>query len=134
MPTPRDIATTSGTSTFGSDPSSIESTRREPSSDGAEIVSATSAGSEIASATSYGEGSTSGAPSAHPGDEFAPFCIHLQSKKSYFRTLPPREESDILDASRHCWCRKTMQILGPDGEIAAPEDCRRSRGCFQGIF
>lgn len=124
MPTPRDIATTSGTSTFGADPSSIESTRRGPSP----------GGSEVLSSTSSGEGSTSDSPTAHPGDEFAPFCIHLQSKKSYFRTLPPREESDILDASRHCWCRKTMQILGPDGEIAAPEDCRRSRGCFQGIF
>jgi len=67
-------------------------------------------------------------------DDLAPFCMHLQSKKAFFRALPPREESDLLDASRHCWCRKTMQVLGPDGEFVSPADCRRGRECFRGVF
>lgn len=73
----------------------------------------------------------------HPSaTEFAlsPFCVHLQSKKTFFRQGPPMEELDVLDGSRHCWCRKTMQALGPDGDVVDLEDCRRGRGCFQSIL
>jgi hypothetical protein len=68
------------------------------------------------------------------GLNVSPFCIHLQSKKNFFRTSPAMEEDDYLDASRHCWCRLTMQALGPDKERAAPDDCRAGRACFQGIL
>ena len=63
----------------------------------------------------------------------SPFCRHLQSKKLFFRTLPPQTEEDVLDASRHCWCRQTHQILGPDGEVVEPLECRAGRACFDPI-
>jgi hypothetical protein len=63
----------------------------------------------------------------------SPFCRHLQSKKLVFRTSPPQTEDDVLDASRHAWCRKTQQVVGADGEIACPADCRRGRPCFEGF-
>ncbi|MBI5364016.1 MAG: hypothetical protein HZA53_12605 [Planctomycetes bacterium] len=64
----------------------------------------------------------------------SPFCRHIQSKKLFFRSSPPEHEEDILDASRHCWCRRTQQVLGPDGEVVAPDDCRAGRECFQGLL
>ena len=64
----------------------------------------------------------------------SPFCSHLWSKKASFLDHPPLAEEDILDASRHCWCRKTMQVLGPDRELAQPLDCRQGRSCFESIL
>ena len=74
------------------------------------------------------------APHGAAGLNLSPFCIHLQSKKVTFRSSPPMEESDVLDASCHCWCRRTMQVLGPDKERAAPADCRSGRPCFESIL
>lgn len=68
--------------------------------------------------------------SAPPALELSPFCRHLGSKKLCFRTRPPQTEGDVLDASRHVWCRATHQALGPDGEAVDTADCRRGRGCF----
>jgi hypothetical protein len=68
------------------------------------------------------------------GLSISPFCIHLWSKKASFLDRPPLVEEDILDASRHCWCRKTMQVLGPDREVVAPADCRQGRTCFESIL
>jgi len=69
---------------------------------------------------------------AEPADRraFSALCAHLQSKKTFFLSGPPLESSDVLDASAHCWCRLTMQAVGPDGEVVDPEDCRRPRPCF----
>lgn len=64
----------------------------------------------------------------------SPFCVHIQSKKLFFRKGPPMEESDVLDASRHCWCSLTMQVLGPDGEVVHPDECRAGRSCFRSIL
>ena len=66
--------------------------------------------------------------------ELSPFCVHLQSKKLFFAAGPPQTIDDVLDASRHCWCRKTMQVIGPDGEIVDPRDCRSGRSCFESIL
>lgn len=79
----------------------------------------------MASEPSAGES----APRA-PAFELSPFCRHLGSKKLCFRTRPPQDESDVLDASRHVWCRATHQALGPDGEAVDTGDCRRGRACF----
>jgi hypothetical protein len=62
------------------------------------------------------------------------YCLHLQSKKTFFLRGPAQAESDILDASQHCWCRKTMQAIGPDGEIVDPEDCGPGRACFASLL
>lgn len=60
----------------------------------------------------------------------SPYCRHLRSKKFYFLAGPPRTSGDILDASRHCWCQRTAQALGPDQEEVDPELCIRGRECF----
>jgi len=68
------------------------------------------------------------------GIRVSPFCMHLRSKKSYFLRGPALEEADLLDGSGHCWCRKTMLALGPDGEAAVPSDCRAGRACFEAVL
>ena len=73
-------------------------------------------------------------PESRPDLELSPFCIHLQSKKLFFSSAPPRVIDDILDASRHCWCRQTMQVLGPDGDVVDPRDCQSGRSCFESIL
>lgn len=62
----------------------------------------------------------------------SPFCADLCTKKAYFLTAPALTEDDLVDASGRVWCRRTMQSVGPDGELVLPERCRRGRACFQG--
>jgi hypothetical protein len=73
-------------------------------------------------------------PRAQPAEaaafELSPYCRHLGSKKLCFRTHPPQTDEDVLDASRHTWCRQSHQSLGPDGEAVDVADCRRGRACF----
>jgi len=64
----------------------------------------------------------------------SPFCVHLRSKKSYFLRRPPAEEADLRDGSDHCWCLKTMLVLGPDGSPVEPAGCRAGRACFESIL
>lgn len=70
---------------------------------------------------------------ASPAFELSPFCSQLASKKLCFRTSPPQTAEDVLDASRHVWCRRTQQALGPDGAVVDVEDCRSGRSCFERI-
>jgi hypothetical protein len=78
--------------------------------------------------------SAASSKAAAGGLNLSPFCIHLRSKKLFFGSAPPMEESDILDGSESCWCRSTMQVLGPDKERAAPSECRAGRSCFENIL
>ena len=64
----------------------------------------------------------------------SPFCRDLRSKRYYFLQEMPTEESHFLDASRQCWCRRTMQAIGPDGERAIPRNCKPDRGCYASRF
>lgn len=68
-------------------------------------------------------------PSAAP--RVSPFCVHLLSKNIVKRMAPMLADEDVLDASNHCWCARTGQILGPDRFTAHPSACRRARSCFQ---
>jgi len=61
----------------------------------------------------------------------SPFCAALRSKKYYFLEKPPQTPADILDGSNRCWCLRTMQAMGPDGEQVEPEGCNESRPCFE---
>jgi hypothetical protein len=61
----------------------------------------------------------------------SPYCADLLSKKLVLAGRPARTEEELLDASRHVWCRRTMQAVGPDGGLVHPEDCRMGRGCFR---
>jgi hypothetical protein len=58
-------------------------------------------------------------------------CIHLRSKKVYSLSAPPASREDVLDGSGHCWCKRTMMALGPDGERVDPDMCRKGRACFE---
>ena len=69
-----------------------------------------------------------------PSEPLFPYCSELRSKKLCFAQTPPRGEADILDASNHCWCGKTMQALGPDGERVRPEACRAGRDCYRPVL
>jgi len=72
--------------------------------------------------------------SAADASSAAPFCAHIQSKKAFFLGRPPRNESELLDASQSCWCRRTMQALGPDGDVVDPVDCRAGRTCYESVL
>lgn len=61
----------------------------------------------------------------------SPFCIRLGSKKLMLAERPPLADGDVLDASQHCWCERTYQVIGPDAGSAHPADCRKGRPCFE---
>jgi hypothetical protein len=61
----------------------------------------------------------------------SPFCADLRTKKAYFLSAPALTEEDLLDASGRAWCRRTMQAVGPDGELVLPLECRHGRACFK---
>ena len=60
----------------------------------------------------------------------SPFCGSLRSKKFFMRDTLATEESDYLDASNHCWCRETQQVVGPDGGRVHPSRCGAGRSCY----
>ena len=64
----------------------------------------------------------------------SPFCREIRSKKYYTLQQMPTAEEHLLDASGWCWCSKTMQTFGPDGELVQPADCTAERGCYQSVF
>ena len=64
----------------------------------------------------------------------SPFCRELRSKRYFYLQEMPTEEHHFLDASRHCWCRRTMQAVGPDGERAIPRNCKPDRACYHSRF
>ena len=63
--------------------------------------------------------------------QFSPFCRRLCSKKLVFRTSPPKEEADVLDGAGNTWCSRTMDAVGPDGEVVGTDWCQSGRECFQ---
>lgn len=64
----------------------------------------------------------------------SPFCRELRSKKYYFLQEMPTEEQHLLDVTNHCWCSRTMQAIGPDGERAHASDCKPDRPCYRSLF
>jgi hypothetical protein len=64
----------------------------------------------------------------------SPFCGSLRSKKFFMRDALPTEAGDYLDASNHCWCRMTQQVIGPDGGIVNPDACVNGRACYSSAF
>jgi hypothetical protein len=71
---------------------------------------------------------------AQAGLVLSPYCTNLRSKRLFFSPGPPMIESDVIDACEHCWCRHTMQVLGPDRRRASPDGCRAGRSCFESIL
>ena len=64
----------------------------------------------------------------------SPYCRQIRSKKYYFLQEMPTREEDLLDSTRACWCQKTMQAVGPDGEMVHPSECAPGRSCYQSLF
>jgi hypothetical protein len=70
-------------------------------------------------------------PRAREPFRISPYCVELTSKKKVLSSRPPRDEAELLDASGHCWCARTMHSVGPDGEVVDPLDCQVGRSCFR---
>jgi hypothetical protein len=64
----------------------------------------------------------------------SPLCREIRSKKFFHLTTIPMTASDIIDASNHCWCRKTQQVIGADGNRVHPTTCTPGRGCYKSYF
>lgn len=60
-----------------------------------------------------------------------PFCGDLRSKKFFLLDQIARTAEDYLDASEHCWCYHTQQVVGPDGNIVTPHRCVPGRACYR---
>jgi hypothetical protein len=60
-----------------------------------------------------------------------PFCGDLRSKKFFLRDQIATNADDYLDASGHCWCYHTMQVVGPDGGFVEPVSCVPGRSCYR---
>ncbi len=60
----------------------------------------------------------------------SPFCGSLRSKKFFMLAAMATKAEDYLDASNHCWCRETQQVIGPDGAMVDPERCVPGRPCY----
>ena len=61
-------------------------------------------------------------------------CADLQSKKLMVKGGLARSAEDVLDRSQHCWCERTCKQLGPDGDLAWPEDCTEGRSCYRSPY
>jgi hypothetical protein len=61
----------------------------------------------------------------------SPFCGSLRSKKFFMMDELATDASQYLDASNHCWCRETQQVVGPDGDRVYPERCVPGRSCYR---
>ncbi len=58
------------------------------------------------------------------------FCGSLRSKKFFMLDALATEPAQYLDASKHCWCRETQQVIGPDGGRVHPSRCVPNRACY----
>ena len=58
------------------------------------------------------------------------FCGSLRSKKFFLLNALATDAAQYLDASNHCWCRETQQVIGPDGGRATPSRCTSDRSCY----
>ena len=60
----------------------------------------------------------------------SPFCGSLRSKKFFMLDALATEAAQYLDASNHCWCRETQQVIGPDNGRVQPNRCVPGRSCY----
>jgi hypothetical protein len=58
------------------------------------------------------------------------FCGALRSKKFFMMDMLATEPEQYLDASNHCWCRETQQVIGPDSGRVHPSRCVPGRECY----
>lgn len=58
------------------------------------------------------------------------FCGSLRSKKFFMMDTLAIAAEQYLDASNHCWCRETQQVIGPDSGRVHPKRCVPGRDCY----
>ena len=78
-------------------------------------------------------------PTAEPAAEpvavlESPFCDELRSKRFYLMDGLATDASHYLDATGHCWCFVTQQVVGPDGKRVHPSRCVPGRACYKSAF
>ena len=64
----------------------------------------------------------------------SPYCGELRSKQYYLHGGLATEPEHILDATGHCWCFVTQQVVGPDGGRVGPGRCVPGRACYTSVF
>jgi hypothetical protein len=60
----------------------------------------------------------------------SPYCASLRSKKFFMFDGMATSAEQYLDASNHCWCRETQEVIGPDNQRVHPEKCVPGRSCY----
>jgi hypothetical protein len=85
----------------------------------------------MANETVHGEDPSEIATSVVPQSAF---CGSLRSKKFFMIDALPTDAAQYLDASNHCWCRMTQQVIGPDGGTVHPDSCKVGRDCYSSAF
>ena len=58
------------------------------------------------------------------------FCRHLKSKDLYLN-VPFHPSGFEESEGTPCWCNKTQQCLGPDGDLVDRTACRAGRDCYE---
>lgn len=68
--------------------------------------------------------------SNHAGPGTEP-CRLLRCKEMFIDT---GDTFDIRNTgSGIYWCSHTQTCLGPDGQVAEPDNCKAGRGCFESL-
>jgi hypothetical protein len=70
-----------------------------------------------------------GAAVPAPGAAFSLRCCCLRNKAMYLDFEPDPTIPGTRDG--FFWCRHTMTVLGPDGQVADEMSCRAGRGCYE---
>jgi len=60
----------------------------------------------------------------------SPFCGSLRSKKFFILDAIATSAEQYIDASNHCWCRETQEVIGPDNRRVHPDNCTPGRSCY----
>ena len=60
----------------------------------------------------------------------SPFCASLRSKKFFMLDAMATSADQYIDASNHCWCRETQEVIGPDNKRVHPDNCVPGRVCY----
>ena len=58
------------------------------------------------------------------------FCKHLRSKDLYMN-LPFHPSGMETSDGTPCWCQKTQQVMGPDGDLVDRTACGKERSCYE---
>lgn len=61
-----------------------------------------------------------------------PLCEHMLFKKKFAGDdIAPPADPFADDLDHYYWCARTMDVVGPDGEIVGHGICDGTRSCFE---